>query len=272
MEAFVAHLHPVLVHLPIGILLLATVFAWMGRQGRYAPLLESLPILLRLGAAAGLVSCFSGWLLGSSSDYDPDTLQLHRWLGIATTAGATLACFVSKRLVVMTLTAISLIATGHFGGTMTHGEGYLTHAFRGENQGKTRPSDVQEAPVYAEIIAPIFQEKCTTCHGSAKQKGGLRLDQADLVQTGGKDGDVLRVGGSGGGELLRRCLLPLGHEDHMPPKEKPQLSTDELEILRWWLAAGADFQKKAKEVPQTEMIRTAPVARARMAAIRKQNS
>jgi len=257
MKEFLAHLHPVLVHLPIGILLMAAVFAWMGRWERHVPLLEALPILLRLGALAAIVSCASGWLLGGSGEYDPDTLGLHQWLGIATAVLATLACFVPKRLVMTTITAIMLIATAHFGGTMTHGEGYLMQPFRGENAVEQRPADIQEAQVFAGIIEPIFKEKCGSCHGSTKQKGGLRLDQLEYVQKGGKNGNVFNRSDPSGGELLRRCMLPMGHEDHMPPKEKPQLSPDELEILRWWLAAGADFQQKAKDMPQTEMVRKA---------------
>ncbi len=32
-------------------------------------------------------------------------------------------------------------------------------------------------------------------------------------------------------------------EDHMPPKEKPQLTEQELKLLRLWITTGADFNK-----------------------------
>jgi mono/diheme cytochrome c family protein/uncharacterized membrane protein len=257
MNGLVSHLHPLLVHLPIGILLLAAIFVWLGRKERYTSLLAALPILLRIGALTALLSCVSGWLLGSSGTYDPDILQRHQWLGIATTTLALLACVAPKKRIMITVMAALLIATGHFGGTLTHGEAYLTSSFSQGSNEKIRPVDVQEARAFAEVIAPIFNEKCVACHGSAKQKGGLRLDLPEMILNGGKSGAVLNSGDGDGGELLRRCLLSLGHEDHMPPKEKPQLTTDELEILRWWLAEGADFQKKTKELPQTAMVQAA---------------
>lgn len=34
-------------------------------------------------------------------------------------------------------------------------------------------------------IAPIFSQHCLECHGAGKQRGGLRLDRADLAMRGG---------------------------------------------------------------------------------------
>ena len=41
----------------------------------------------------------------------------------------------------------------------------------------------------------------------------------------------------------------------MPPKEKPQLKDNEIEILHWWIATGASFDKKTKELEQPEKIK-----------------
>jgi uncharacterized membrane protein len=257
MKEFLAHLHPVLVHLPIGILLLAAIFAWMGRRERHAPLLAALPMLLRLGAVAAVAACGSGWLLGGSGEYDPDTLGLHKWLGIFTAFLAALACFVPKPRLMTTLTAISLTIAAHFGGTLTHGAGYLFPSTFEDSLQRPSIADIQETAVFSAVVQTILKEKCSSCHGSTKQKGGLRLDMVEHIRKGGKNGDVFKSVGPEGGELLRRCLLPIGHEDHMPPREKPQLSSDELEILRWWIAEGADFERKTKDFPQPDMVRRA---------------
>ena len=45
------------------------------------------------------------------------------------------------------------------------------------------------------------------------------------------------------------------HEDHMPPKEKPQLTRGEIALLHWWVSTGADFNKKVKDLPQTNEIK-----------------
>lgn len=55
--------------------------------------------------------------------------------------------------------------------------------------------------------------------------------------------------------MIKRILLPRNDEDHMPPKEKPQLKENEIEILHWWVSTGATFDKKTKELAQPEKIK-----------------
>lgn len=209
--------------------------------------------MLWLGAGSAVASCATGWLLGDSGEYAEGVLFWHRWLGIGTAVAAVAACFLKSRLVFNSLAAVLLIATGHLGATLTHGEAYLSATFQTEKE----TADIQEAQLYADLIAPILQEKCQSCHGPTKQKGGLRLDSPELILKGGKNGAAIVPGNVSQGELLRRCLLPTHDDDHMPPKQKPQLTPAELEILQWWIAEGADFQKRVKEIAQSEKIEAA---------------
>jgi hypothetical protein len=55
--------------------------------------------------------------------------------------------------------------------------------------------------------------------------------------------------------MLKRILLSKESKDHMPPKEKAQLSRQELDLLHWWIAGGGDFNKKVKELAQTNKIK-----------------
>ena len=95
---------------------------------------------------------------------------------------------------------------------------------------------------YQARIAPIFAERCTGCHGTEKQKGKLALHTPEAIQLGGLDGPVIVPGKPAESELLRRLALPLEHEDHMPPAERPQPSADEIAALRAWIASGASFE------------------------------
>jgi hypothetical protein len=70
-----------------------------------------------------------------------------------------------------------LIITGHLGGSITHGSDYLSFGSEEDSIIIKPIPNVQEAKVYADIIQPIFQTKCYSCHSSRKQKGGLRLDK-----------------------------------------------------------------------------------------------
>ncbi|NDC78035.1 MAG: hypothetical protein EBZ67_09220 [Chitinophagia bacterium] len=42
----------------------------------------------------------------------------------------------------------------------------------------------------------------------------------------------------------------------MPPKGKPQLTAAETALLEWWIRTGHDFQKKVRDIPQTESDKT----------------
>src|SRR3546814_4980994 len=47
--------------------------------------------------------------------------------------------------------------------------------------------------------------------------------------------------------LYHRLLLPLEHEDHMPPNEKPQLSSSEIALIQYWVEDNANFEKPVAE-------------------------
>jgi hypothetical protein len=54
--------------------------------------------------------------------------------------------------------------------------------------------------------------------------------------------------------LYKRLLLDLNHDDHMPPKGKPQLTNEEIKLLHWWITEGGHFDKKVKDLPKNEAI------------------
>jgi mono/diheme cytochrome c family protein len=151
-----------------------------------------------------------------------------------------------------------IMITGHLGGTLTHGAGYLTSAWNNDTKkGVAIPPvpAIQEAVVYTDLIQPLFQNRCYNCHGSGKQKGKLRLDSPDFLLKGGESGNTIIKGEPGESELIERLLLPTDDEDHMPPKEKPQLTQNEIALLHWWISTGNDFTKKVKDLPQTDKIK-----------------
>jgi mono/diheme cytochrome c family protein len=230
----IAHLHPLLVHLPIGILLLALLFQRMADTERFQSLRPVLPWLFTSGAVASVLSCISGWLLASSGDYDPDTLFWHRWLGILT-ASCAVGCAVFPLKSLSAVTALALVCAGHHGGALTHGSDFLTLKPAEETK---RPADPGQADIYRDVVSVILNEKCISCHGSGKQKGGLRLDNHADILRGGDSGTAVQPGQPEKSELIRRCQLPEGHEEHMPPKGKPALTSAELEILQWWIGQG----------------------------------
>ena len=86
------------------------------------------------------------------------------------------------------------------------------------------------------------------------------MDEPSLILKGGEDGKVIEPGNAEASDMVKRLLLPRNDEDHMPPKEKPQLKENEIALIHWWIAAGAPFDKKTKELEQPEKIRPALLA------------
>jgi len=268
MLQFLGHLHPVLVHLPIGILLLACFFQLLSAREKYIHLEHAISITLCWGMISAIASCITGYILSGSGDYDEDLVAKHQWLGISVAVVSALYYFLYRYRVrvkykwILAVGLIFLIAvTGHLGGSLTHGSDYLTAAFKNISaedtvQARKPIPDVQQVVAYTDIIQPLLQSKCYGCHGPNKQKGKFRMDQPDLLMKGGKDGIVITAGKADESELIKRILLEKADEHHMPPKEKPQLTEKEIDLLHWWVASGASFSKKTIELAQSEKMKT----------------
>jgi hypothetical protein len=146
-----------------------------------------------------------------------------------------------------------ILITGHLGGSLTHGSNYLTEGWSNAADSITTPKklipNIEEANVYLDVVQPILEAKCYSCHGEKKQKSNLRLDAPQWIMKGGKNGPVIN-GKEGESELINRIILPKEDDDHMPPRQKPQLSEQETAAIHWWIDQGASFTKKIKELKQ----------------------
>jgi hypothetical protein len=82
-------------------------------------------------------------------------------------------------------------------------------------------------------------DRCYACHGpdAKKRKADLRLDTAEGVRAAG----VIVPGKPEESEVVRR--ITAAGKDHMPPR-KSNLSLDknEIELIRRWIAQGAEFK------------------------------
>ena len=270
MSEFFGHFHVVLVHLPIGILLLACVFQWLETRPKFASLHTATTIALMIGMICAILSALTGYLLSFSGDYDEGLVITHQWFGISV-AAVSIAMFYyhSKSAPFKTKVSISIllfvliIITGHLGGSLTHGSDYLTKSWNlsSDTVAQRKPiPNVQEAMVYSDIIQPVLQSRCYSCHGKNKQKGKLRMDDSLRLMKGGKDGPVIIPGNAEKSEMAKRLSLPRDDDDHMPPKEKPQPTEQEIALIHWWIASGAPFDKKVKQLEQPEELKPALLA------------
>ena len=262
MSEFIGHLHPALIHLPIGILLIALLLMWLSKKSKYNISYDVIKIVLLIGVFAALLSCITGYILSTQDQYEKSLVIWHMWMGIGVAVASMLLYMKLARKEfdwIYKLLAIALLilifVTGHLGGSLTHGSDYLSFSSNETDTVKIKPiANVQEAKVYADVIQPIFQTKCYSCHSAKKQKGGLRLDKFDLIMKGGKDGKIIEPGNPDKSDLIKALLLPNDDDKHMPPRDKPQLDDKQIALLHWWVENGNDTTHKVKELPQPEPI------------------
>ena len=79
---FIGRFHPLVVHLPIGFLLLAAIFYYASRRTTFEPLRQAVGPTLFLGALSAILSVIFGLALANEGGYDDQALFWHKWLGI----------------------------------------------------------------------------------------------------------------------------------------------------------------------------------------------
>jgi uncharacterized membrane protein len=266
---FFGRLHPLVVHFPIGFLVIAFLMEIVARQQRNTGLSQAINFVLFWGFISAVLACIFGWLLSQNGDYDENALDFHKWTGIVTAIASGIVYYLKTQkdnslairwyfpsfIVAMLL----LTVAGHLGGDLTHGSDYLTQPLASLFGGKSaensssnlkqaQPVNPETAIFYQHLIVPIFEQKCYSCHNKNKQKGGLRMDTPDFLTKGGKHGVVIVSGKSAESELIKRVLLPESDEDRMPPKGKTPPTEEDFLLLKWWIDAGCSFDKKVTEL------------------------
>jgi uncharacterized membrane protein len=136
--SFIGRFHPLLVHFPIA-LVLAAAAAELAVIAAPCQAWRTVAVAnICAGAAMGVVAAITGWLFTSSPLVDATTsLEWHRWLGMAGATGAIGTALLSSRLhglsrrsafvyrVTLFVTALLVAITGHLGGMLVWGAGFL---------------------------------------------------------------------------------------------------------------------------------------------------
>lgn len=262
---FLGRFHPLLLHLPIGIYVLA--FGLQYLKPRKIIIDDRLMgLLLHVGLFTAVITSLLGWFLSISGGYAENDIAWHKWSAVFL---VLISCLLSASHIFRSqypwlqnfyhlcfmATLLLIIITGHFGGELTHGEGFLFKSSDStsgpsatDSLSQIQVSDTSTAAVYKVVVAPIIRKKCENCHNQNKTKGGLRMDQYELLMKGGKHGKIIDPGDPLGSEMVKRILLEMNDDKHMPPKGKSQLSDKEIAVLYWWIGQGADATTAVNKV------------------------
>lgn len=277
---FIGRFHPLLVHLPIGFLLIAALLV-LGRQlGKIQVNESTISFILFFAAIGSTISCIAGYMLGLGGGYDEELLSDHQWKGIGVAVFSWVAWIVKSNrfgnkiswgnvfyFPSFALATLLMLSAGHDGGSLTHGEGFLTQhtpepfrsmaglpALQDASIQSAPIENIQEAMVYQQIVKPVLELRCVQCHNGKKQKGDLRLDEVAFMLKGGEGGPAFLEGNSKMSEMIQRCLLPENDDKRMPPKGKPALTDAQISLLSWWIDQGAPIDKRVADLTVPESI------------------
>ena len=134
---FLGRFHVLVLHLPIGIILVAIVLEWTARNEKYARLDAAAPLLWATAASASIVTVILGYMHYAEGGFEGNAANLHRLFGTSLAVVTTLvwvlrtrlhSLYEKSRLVLTAILIILVFTTGHFGGSLTHGSSFLTGA------------------------------------------------------------------------------------------------------------------------------------------------
>ena len=253
MEAifFLGRFHPLLVHLPIGFLILAILIE------SYSSIFK-IKINRRIVNFTWFIAFFSsvlttilGLLVAETGHYIDENLFMHKIFGLSLTAISFISWFLrlsifsnlfssSLKTLSNTIIIVLLTLTGHYGGNLTHGETYLVD-YAPENikelvvkKNKYVELEIDSVKVYDDLIQPIFNQKCVSCHNKEISRGNLNMDSYSNLLKGGSSGIPINKSDPRKSLLIRRITMPTSELKYMPPDGEP-VSFDEIKTLIWWI-------------------------------------
>ncbi len=245
---FLGRFHPLLVHLPIGLIVLLPLLEFAGTKRQ--SLREAAGFVLHIALATCILAIIFGLLLAYGSGEIGTTVTRHMRGGIVLAIELLLCVAVRRswlaaqpRLYFTLLTAvlITLGWTAHHGGSLTHGSDYLTRYMPPTLKRVLAPSAVLSHPnsFFARHIYTVLDTKCVACHGTNKEQGGLRLDSYESLMAGGKDGVAIAPRNPDGSLLLKKVTLPPNDPHFMPAEGRAPLTSEEIARIRAWVLQGA---------------------------------
>jgi uncharacterized membrane protein/mono/diheme cytochrome c family protein len=251
---FLGRFHVLALHLPIGILIAAVVLDWVARRPRYAALAGAAPLLWALAASSAVLTAALGYLHFGEGSFTGPSAEAHRLWGTITAIAAVEGWWLARgraragaiRLAAGIALLVLVSITGHYGGNLTHGTTFLgeyapsfLRGLIGAAPRRPPPTTVAAADPYLDVVQPLLEQRCGTCHNDDKREGGFSIGSYDSTLVGGDTGRAVVPGNLEASEMIYRTGLPSDDDAFMPAEGKTPLTAEQVEILRWWVGAGA---------------------------------
>ena len=184
--------HPLFLHFPIVLFALFIIWIWLVPRQPF----HSSQLYDDIGKWLLLVTAFTAALtalMGYSFPRNPVTMRTH-WFGINGAARCFPVYFrlvyflqgsgkIKIKTAIASLLALSVLTiSGHQGASITHGDNYLLAPVSKEKLQKKTP--LAEAIVFDDMVKPILESRCMSCHNSAKAKGELVMETPSAASAG----------------------------------------------------------------------------------------
>ncbi|MEX0669775.1 MAG: DUF1553 domain-containing protein [Pirellulales bacterium] len=95
---------------------------------------------------------------------------------------------------------------------------------------------------FSRDIQPLLAKRCVACHGPDTQEGGLRLDEQAGATAALDSGDRAIVSGDSTASVILARITSTDPDIQMPP-EGPRLTPGQVDTIRQWIAAGAQWKE-----------------------------
>ena len=253
MEAifFLGRFHPLLVHLPIGFLILAILIEVYCSIFKIRINQNIINFTWFVAFFSSVLTTILGLLIAETGHYIDENLSMHKIFGLSLTAISFISWFLrlsffsnlfssSLKTLSNAIIIVLLTLTGHYGGNLTHGETYLVD-YAPENikelvvkKNKYVELEIDSVKVYDDLIQPIFNQKCVSCHNKEISRGNLNMDSYSNLLKGGSSGIPINKSDPRKSLLIRRITMPTSELKYMPPDGEP-VSFDEIKTLIWWI-------------------------------------
>lgn len=257
MWSFFGKLHPLIIHFPIALFIVACVLEFLhfrrARKNSHEPSIVAFVCLILgaisawVAAAAGLVDAESAGFSGSAAEI----LVNHRTLGLASAAVATAAAFAALSArkiasrgrfilyrIVLIASAACVSLAAHDGGKLVYGENYLSDAWSDANNPESRRAGA--AADFNHQILPILTKRCFACHTGEKPESEYSLATRERALKGGKSGRAAIIPKNSKDSRILTMLTGAPGGTRMPPRGNP-LAESEIDMITKWIDAGAPW-------------------------------
>ena len=122
----------------------------------------------------------------------------------------------------------------------------LLSLFVAPTRGEEAPAkSVDAALSYSRDVLPIFRAHCQGCHQAAKAQGGVDLTSRTGLFGESESGSVVVTPGDVDASELLNQITPDAAGEALMPAEGPALKPEQIDVIRRWIAAGAEIDSGA---------------------------